>query len=56
MGNIIQRQLCFDIKECAAGNSQYKKTHLVPSSIVVKEGTETPITQNRVFLQKYPVL
>lgn len=56
MGNIISRQLCFDTKECAAGNRQYMKTHLVPSSTVVREGDVTPITQNSVFLQKYPAL
>jgi hypothetical protein len=56
VGNIIYRQLCFDTKECAAGNNQYRKTHLVSASTVVKEGDVTPITQNSVFLQKYPAL
>jgi hypothetical protein len=56
MGNIIYRQLCFDTKECAAGNTQYRKTHLVANTDTVKEGATTPITQNSVFLQKYPAL
>ena len=56
MGNLIYRQLCFDTKECAAGNPQYRRTHLVPASTTVREGDATPITQNSVFLQKYPTL
>lgn len=55
MGNIISRQLCFDMKECAAGNMQYRKTHLVTNTgSILKEGASTVITQNSVFLQKYP--
>jgi hypothetical protein len=54
VGNIIQRQLCFDTKECAAGNRQYRRIDIAPSTETFRVEEQTPITQNRVFLQKYP--
>jgi hypothetical protein len=56
VGNIIQRQICFDTEECAAGNRQYRRIDIAPSTDSFRVEEQTPITQNRVFLQKYPAL
>ena len=52
-----QRQVCFEVDECKAGNNKYQKTHIVT---VTKEmenqasWSSTAITENDSFLQKYP--
>jgi hypothetical protein len=57
IGNIIQRQLCFDVKECELGNyKQYRRIDIAPHTSSLTVAEQTPITQNRVFLQKYPSL
>ena len=56
VGNIVYRQICFDKQECAVGNNQYKKTHLAPGTSDLTFSQSTPITENRVFIQKYPTL
>ncbi|MDR2541380.1 MAG: hypothetical protein LBD11_06600 [Candidatus Peribacteria bacterium] len=53
VGNMIQRNICFEEKECAAGNKSYQKTHIAPNTSSMTVMNNTPITQNRVFLQKY---
>ena len=49
-----QRQICFDVKECEAWNTRYRKTNIAsenPSELTW--GTETSITKNNSFVQKY---
>ncbi|MDR0861000.1 MAG: hypothetical protein LBO09_08825 [Candidatus Peribacteria bacterium] len=53
VGNMIQRSICFEEKECTAGNKSYQKIHIAPNTSSTTMMTNTPITQNRVFLQKY---
>jgi hypothetical protein len=55
VGNILQRTICFDAAECAAGNKSYQKIHIAPNTSSMTVLINTPITQNRVFLQKYPI-
>jgi hypothetical protein len=54
VGNVINRQICFDVNECDAGNRQWKRIDIAPNTDGYTIAESTPITQNRVFLQKYP--
>jgi hypothetical protein len=55
IGSILQRELCFDKKECEAGNyRQYRRIDIAPSTNALTIEENTPITQNRAFIQKYP--
>ena len=52
-----QRQVCFEVDECKAGNNKYQKTHIVTVTKEMENQASwlsTAITENDSFLQKYP--
>ena len=54
IGELVERRLCFDKKECELGNNKYRRTHIVSSLSTLSNYDDTPITQNKVFIQEYP--
>ncbi|MDD2536947.1 MAG: PKD domain-containing protein [Candidatus Absconditabacteria bacterium] len=54
IGDIVQRNICFDANECALGNNKYRKLHIVPVTNTTVNLSNNDIVNNKVFVQEYP--